>query len=74
MVIIAGKFMPSVLKLPEGTKLMACKGDAVPRRRGYHSVAHDELREHVVLGVVSGQQARGDAGLPRIPEIGAGGG
>ena len=42
------------------------------RSRG--SVAHDELRKHVVLGVVSAQQAGGDAGLPRMPAIGAGGG
>jgi hypothetical protein len=31
---IAGKFIESVLKLPEGTKLMACKGEPCPADGG----------------------------------------
>ena len=66
-----GGFHPTLLNLPDVHGSDRLQGRCrAPTDGG--SVAHDELREHVVLGVVSAQQARGDAGLPRIPEIGAG--
>ena len=70
---VTGSFITTLLGFPMGTELTSLHGHSLRDALG-SSVAHAELRKHVVLGVVSAQQARGDAGLPRTPAIGVGGG